>query len=175
MKNIVLIGFMGTGKSAVGRRLAARLGRQFVDTDEEIERVTGRTVAQLFAREGEVRFRSEEALVVKKVAARAGLVVATGGGAVLTPANVETLKQNGILIGLTTDPEIIFHRVRRKKDRPLLNGAGDLQTRIKEMLAARADAYGVAEFTVDTGRHGQEETVELIVKYLQERCQSSDR
>lgn len=175
MKNIVLIGFMGTGKSAIGRRLALRLGRQFVDTDEEIERVTGRTVAQLFAREGEVRFRSEEALVVNKVAARSGLVVATGGGVVLNPATVETLKQNGILIGLTADPEILFQRVRRKKDRPLLNGAGDLLARIKEMLAARAGAYGVSEVTVDTGKHGQDETVELIINYLKETGQSGGK
>jgi len=169
MKNIILIGFMGTGKSAVGRRLAARLGREFIDTDEEIQRVTGRTIVQLFAREGEVRFRSEEALVVKKLAARSGLVVATGGGAVLYPPNVEALRQNGILIGLTADPEVIYQRVRRKKDRPLLNGAGDLRKRIKELLDARADAYAVAEFTVDTGKHNQDEAVDLIVDYLKNR------
>ncbi len=169
MKNIVLIGFMGTGKSAVGRRLAARLGREFVDTDEEIERVTGKTIPQIFAREGEIRFRSEEALVVKKVAARENLVVATGGGVVLNPENVRALQQNGVLIGLVADPGVIYRRVKRKRNRPLLNGPGDILTRIKELLAARADAYAVAEFTVDTGRHTIDEAVEMIIAYLKER------
>ncbi|MBE3588665.1 MAG: shikimate kinase [Thermoanaerobacteraceae bacterium] len=169
MKNIVLIGFMGTGKSTVGRRLAARLGREFVDTDEEIERVTGKTIPQLFARDGEIRFRSEEALVVKKVAARQDLVVATGGGVVLNPENVRVLRENGVLIGLTAGPEVIYQRVKRKRNRPLLNGPGDTLDRIRELLAAREKAYAVADFTVDTGRHDLEEVVKMIVEYLKEK------
>lgn len=166
MKNIVLIGFMGTGKTAIGRRLAARLGREFVDTDKEIERVTGKTIPQLFARDGEIRFRSEEALVVKKLAARENLVVATGGGVVLNPENVRVLREKGVLIGLTANPEVIYQRVKRKRNRPLLNGTDDILGRIKELLAARAGVYGVAEFTVDTVRYSIEESVELIISYL---------
>ncbi|WP_027357230.1 shikimate kinase [Desulfofundulus thermocisternus] len=169
MKNIVLIGFMGTGKSAVGRRLAARLGREFVDTDEEIERVTGKTIAQIFARDGEIRFRSEEALVVKKIAARENLVVATGGGVVLNPENVRALQKNGVLIGLKAAPEIIYRRVKRKRNRPLLNVPGDVLERIKTLLAERAGAYAVAEFTVDTGGLTVDGVVERIVAYLEER------
>lgn len=167
-KNIVLIGFMGTGKSAIGRRLAARLNREFVDTDEEIERVTGKTIAQIFAKHGEKRFRSEEALMVKKVAARENLVIATGGGVVLNPENVRLLKENGILILLTADPEVIYRRVKRKKNRPLLEGSADLLSRIKELLAEREEAYKVAEFSVDTGKHTIEESVEQILNYLRE-------
>jgi shikimate kinase len=120
MKNIVIIGFMATGKSTVGRRLAHRLGRAFIDTDKEIEAVTGKTVAQIFARDGAVRFRSEEALLVKKLSAREDLVIATGGGIVLDPENVRLLKESGILIALSASPDVIYQRARGKKTRPLL-------------------------------------------------------
>lgn len=168
-KNIVLIGFMGTGKSAIGRRLAARLNREFVDTDEEIERITGKTISQIFAKYGERRFRSEEALMVKKVASRENLVVATGGGVVLNPENVRLLKESGILILLTADPEVIYRRVKRKRNRPLLEGSSDLLSRIKELLEERKEAYQVAEFTVDTGAHTIEESVEKILGFLREK------
>ncbi|HQE24133.1 MAG TPA: shikimate kinase, partial [Syntrophomonadaceae bacterium] len=82
-KNIILTGFMGTGKSSVGTRLAERLNREFVDMDREIERLTGMTISQLFRRYGEVRFRSEEKLMAKKLAGQSDLVIATGGGIVL--------------------------------------------------------------------------------------------
>ncbi|MDF9409479.1 shikimate kinase [Pelotomaculum isophthalicicum JI] len=168
MKNIVLIGFMGTGKSTVGRRLAQRLNRRFVDTDTEIESVTGKTVAQIFARHGMVRFRSEEALLVKKLAPQEGLVISTGGGMVLDPENVFLLKKNGVLIGLTALPEIIFNRVKKKKNRPLL-AKGDLKEQIEKLLRERQNAYDVAEYTVDTGAFPQEEVVEKIVRYLEEK------
>ena len=111
-KNIVLIGFMGTGKTAVGTRLARRLGREFVDTDNEIEQITGMTIRDIFYKEGEIRFRSEEALIVKRLAERTGLVIATGGG-VINPDNLHLLKQNGILICLEADPEDILKRSAR--------------------------------------------------------------
>ena len=104
-KNIVLIGFMGTGKTAVGRRLARRLKRKFVDTDAEIEKITGKTIAQIFARDGATRFRSEEALLVKKLAPKEGLVISTGGGLVLNPENVRLLRENGIFVALAADPD----------------------------------------------------------------------
>ena len=89
---------MGTGKTAVGRRLARRLKRKFVDTDAEIEKITGKTIAQIFARDGATRFRSEEALLVKKLAPKEGLVISTGGGLVLNPENVRLLRENGIFV-----------------------------------------------------------------------------
>lgn len=168
MKNIVLIGFMGTGKTAVGRRLAQRLGREFIDTDAEIERVTGKTVAQIFAKDGVTRFRSEEALLVKKLAGREGLVISTGGGLVLNPENVRLLKENGVLIALTAAPEVIYQRVKNKKNRPLLL-KGDLRERIDSLLKEREGAYDVAEYTVDTGILSLDEAVEGIVRFLEER------
>lgn len=168
MKNIILIGFMGTGKSTVGRRLAARLRREFVDTDREIERTAGRSIPEIFAVEGEEGFRARESRVVQEVATRENLVVATGGGVVLNPDNVRALRQNGVLIGLAAAPEVIYKRVGHKMNRPLLSGSSDLLQRIKELLAERSEAYRVAEFTVDTARHGVDETVELILTHLKQ-------
>lgn len=161
---------MGTGKSAVGRRLARRLKRKFIDTDAEIEKVTGKTVAQIFAREGVTRFRSEEALLVKKIAAREGLVIATGGGLVLNPENVRLLKENGILVALTAGREVIYNRVRRKKNRPLLFRT-NIKKRIQELLEERKGAYEIAELILDTGSCSIDGTVEKIISYLLERNQ----
>lgn len=166
MINIVLIGFMGTGKTIVGKRLAARLGWEFIDTDNEVERVTGKTIPQIFARDGEIRFRSEERLVVQKLALRQGLVIATGGGVVLDPENVANLKKNGILICLSADPKTIYYRVKGKRHRPLLDGKGDLKKRIGELLIERAPAYQMADFAVDTGRCQPDEVVDKIITYL---------
>ena len=161
---------MGTGKSAVGRRLARRLKRKFIDTDAEIEKVTGKTVAQIFAREGVTRFRSEEALLVKKIAAREGLVIATGGGLVLNPENVRLLQENGILVALTAGQEVIYNRVRRKKNRPLLFRT-NIKKRIQELLEERKGAYEIAELTLDTGSCSIDGTVEKIISHLLERNQ----
>ncbi len=166
MKNIVLIGFMGTGKTAVGRRLASRLGRKFIDTDAEIERVTGKTIPQIFAQDGELRFRSEERLVIQKLSRQEGMVIATGGGAVLNPENMADLKRNGITICLTAEPEIIYQRVRGKKHRPLLNKKGDLLGQIKELLDRRKPFYQAADYTVDTSYKTPEKVVDEIIAYL---------
>lgn len=168
MKNIVIIGFMATGKSTVGRRLAQRLKRGFIDTDKEIETLTGKTVAQIFARDGAVRFRSEENLLVKKLALKEDLVIATGGGIVLNPENIRLFKKNGILIALSASPEIIYQRVKGKKNRPLL-AKGDPREKINELLKEREGIYSAADLTVDTGNGGVEETVEQIISFLSER------
>lgn len=168
MKNIVLIGFMGTGKTTVGRRLAQRLNWAFIETDAEIEAVTGKTVSQIFARDGEIRFRSEEALLVKKLAGREGLVISTGGGTVLNPENVRLLKEKGVLIRLTASPEVIYRRVKNKRNRPLLL-KGELKQRIRELLKERDGVYDVADYTVDTGVCSVDEAVEQILLYLSER------
>ncbi|OPY57863.1 MAG: Shikimate kinase [Pelotomaculum sp. PtaU1.Bin035] len=169
MKNIVLIGFMGTGKTAIGRRLALRLNRKFIDTDLEIENITGKTVAQIFARHGMIRFRSEESLLVQKLARQEGMVISTGGGMVLNPENVRLLKENGILIGLEASPEVIFKRIRNKKSRPLLMKGGNMMEQIEGLLKERGGAYDVAEYAVDTGAFPLEESVEKIIQYLKEK------
>lgn len=167
-RNIVLIGFMATGKTATGRRLALRLGRQFIDTDAEVERITGRTIAQIFARDGAIRFRAEEALLVKKLAQSENLVISTGGGLVLNSENVCLLKEKGVLIALRADPEVIYQRVKNKKNRPLLL-RDDVRKVINGLLKEREGVYEVAEYAVDTGKHSLDEVVNMIISYLYER------
>ncbi|MDD4334629.1 MAG: shikimate kinase [Desulfotomaculaceae bacterium] len=168
MKNIVIIGFMATGKSTVGRLLAQRLKRPFIDTDKKIEAVTGKTVAQIFARDGEKRFRSEENLLVKKLVLKKGLVIATGGGMVLNPENFRLLQENGILIALTASPDVIYQRVKGKKHRPLL-AKGDLRENIRTLLQEREGIYQEADLTVDTGTCSVYGAVNQIISYLAER------
>lgn len=164
-KNIVLIGFMGTGKSTLGRQLARRIGYEFIDTDLAIEEVTGKTVEKIFRKDGPIRFRSEENLLARKLSARSGLVIATGGGMVLNQENVDLLQQNGVLIALKAEAEIILNRVRNKKRRPLLR-RGNVREKVLGLLQEREGAYDVAEFTVDTGKLSFSEALNEIHNYL---------
>ncbi|MBC7335697.1 MAG: shikimate kinase [Clostridia bacterium] len=168
-KNVILVGFMGTGKTVVGRRLAAALGRKFVDTDAEVERVTGRTIPELFARYGEGRFRTEEARVLAGLCRRGNRVIATGGGAVLDPANVERLRESGVVVWLTAPPVEIWRRVGGAGGRPLLAGAGGL-AKVEAMLAAREPHYRrAADFSVETGGRSVEAVVAAIIEELARR------
>ena len=165
-KNIVLIGFMGTGKSTVGSRIAARLKRKFVDMDKEIERVVGMTVSEIFKRYGEIRFRSEEKLIAQKLARKSDLVIATGGGVVLEQVNMDTLSWNGIIICLEAAPNEIFERVNRKKGtRPLLRKNLQVQD-IEEMLKARESLCAQAEYRVNTSGKSPEQVANEIIEIL---------
>jgi len=165
-KNIVLIGFMGTGKSTVASRLAARLNRKFVDMDREIERVVGMTVSEIFKRYGEIRFRSEEKLIAQKLARESGLVIATGGGVVLEQVNMDTLSQNGIIICMEATPNEILERVNRKKGtRPLIRKNAQLQ-HIEEMLKARETLYAQADYRVNTSGKSPEQVTNEIMGML---------
>ncbi|HHW61968.1 MAG TPA: shikimate kinase [Syntrophomonadaceae bacterium] len=165
-KNIVLIGFMGTGKSSVGSRLAQRLKREFVDMDREIERVSNMTVAEIFRKHGEVRFRSEEQLMAKKLSQRSNLVIATGGGVVLSSENVDHLKRNGILVCLDASPEDIFARVSRKKGiRPLLK-KGTTEEDIRLMLEEREPYYRCADIRVNTSEKDVDAVVNDLLQQL---------
>lgn len=167
-KNIVLIGFMGVGKSTLGRRLARRLGYKFIDTDSAIETITGKTVEQIFRTDGETRFRSEENLLVRKLAGQTGLVMATGGGMVLDPENVELFKRNGILIGLHAEPEVILQRVKNKRHRPLLH-KGNLLDNILRLTKEREGVYDIAELTLDTGRLTYDDMLREIHTFLTQK------
>jgi len=149
--NLVLTGFMGTGKTSIGKLLAEKLGRCFVDLDQKIEQDTGMTVLQIFEKYGEKYFRELEKNAVKEVAARKNLVIATGGGTVKDEENIRLLKNSGVMVCLTTEPEEIFRRTERRGERPVLD-AGDenrLNT-IKKLLAERQKFYAQADYTVDT-------------------------
>jgi shikimate kinase len=165
-KNIILTGFMGTGKSTVGTKIAERLNRRFVDMDREIEKLTGMTISELFRRYGEVRFRSEEKLMAKKIAVQDDLVVATGGGIVLDQENIELLKRNGIIVCLVADPEEIFKRVSRKKGtRPLLKKNLTVDD-IIAMLEERKPFYEQAEIIIQTNGRNIYTVVDDIIKKL---------
>lgn len=169
MKNIVLTGFMGTGKTTVGHTLAQRLGLEFVDTDVEIEKITGITVYDLFRTYGAIRFYSEEALVVKKLSARQSLVIATGGSTVLNNENVRFLRKNGVVVLITSSPEVIYNRVKSSRHRPALAWAADLRQQIKELLAEREEIYReAADFEVTSGENSREEVVGKIIYFLRE-------
>jgi shikimate kinase len=165
-KNIVLIGFMGTGKSTVGMRLAERLHLEFVDMDREIERITGMSISQLFRKHGETRFRSEEQLMAQKLGQRTNLVIATGGGVVIHPENVAALKRNGIIVGLEASPEVIMSRVSRKKsNRPLLSKHTTIED-IEKMLASREEYYARADIRVNTTGQELNKVVNEIISQV---------
>ena len=149
--NLVLTGFMGTGKTSLGKLLAEKLGRGFVDIDQKIEQDTGMTIPQIFEKYGEKYFRELEKNAVKEVAARKNLVIATGGGTVKDEENIRLLKESGVMVCLTTEPEEIFRRTERRGERPVLDaGAEDRLNTIKKLLAERQKFYAQADYTVDT-------------------------
>ncbi len=165
--SVILVGFMGTGKSTVGRLLAARLGRPFVDTDAEIARRAGMSVDEVFRRQGEAAFRRLEAEVVGEVASGSGLVVATGGGVLLRPENRRRLEESGFLVLLRATPEVLAARLEAAglAGRPLLAG-GPLPRRVAELLEERRGVYQSVDVQVDTTGRSPEEVADLVVRLL---------
>jgi shikimate kinase len=164
-RNVVLCGFMATGKTSVGTRLAYLLGYEFLDMDAIIESETGMSIPEIFSSRGEPAFRALECSVAEQVAKRSGCVVATGGGTIVNWQNLDNLKHNGIVIALTADPETIFSRTGSGEDRPML-GKGDHMQRIRSLMEQRAPAYAMADMTVDTSSHSIEEVAEIILSRL---------
>ncbi len=153
---------MGTGKSAVGRRLSASMGYDFVDTDRVIEQRKQKTIAGIFSDCGEAEFRRMESEVVRELSRQTGCVIATGGGVALNSDNLAQLRQGGILVALQARPEVILKRVgRRVGERPLLRGADPL-SRIQSLLADRAACYRDVDLTIDTSDLSTEEVVRRI-------------
>jgi len=149
--NIILVGMMGAGKTSVGKLLARRLGKAFYDCDHEIERATGVKVAVIFEIEGELGFRAREAKTLAELAHRADIVLATGGGAVLSADNRKLLAGNGVVVYLRAAPADLWGRTRHDKNRPLLQTADPL-TRLEQLYAERDPLYReVADIVVDTG------------------------
>ena len=159
--NIILTGFMGTGKTTVGRLLAARLERLFVDTDDLIVERDGRAIADIFNEDGETRFRELEAEVAGELAGRRGLVIATGGRLMLDPGNAATLGATGPVFSLSAEPATILERVAAEDGRRPLLAVDDPERRVRALLQRRAAAY--ARFrTVDTVGRSPGEVAETI-------------
>lgn len=167
--NIALIGFMGTGKTAVGKLLAEKLGREFVELDALIEQKTGKTIPQIFQQDGEIAFRELEIDVTRDVAEKKNLVIAGGGGVVLNQINIDRLRKHGLIVYLTASPEAILKRTSSDKDeRPML-AAEDKPAEVGRLLKFRQPFYErAADITVDTSELGVAGVVEQIVTRLGE-------
>ena len=164
---IVLTGFMGTGKSVVGRRLAERLGLSFLDLDDLIVENAGLSLPEIFASEGEPGFRRREREQIARVANCRNCVIATGGGALLDPENIRTLKTGAVLISLQATPEVILKRIKPESHRPLLQ-VSDRLVRIRQLLEQRASAYAQADLCVETTESSVEEVVDRIVWHVRQ-------
>ncbi len=165
MKNIVLVGFMGTGKTVVGKRVARKLKMKYVSTDDIIEAKEKRTITDIFAKDKEPYFRKVEKEAVKYASSMDNVVIAAGGGVVIDNENVENLKKNGVLICLNATPEEILERTKNYAHRPLLN-IPDPLGKIKELLQKRTPYYKRADYQVDTSGKSLDEIVSEIVSRL---------
>jgi shikimate kinase len=163
-RNLVLIGFMGTGKTSVGKALARRLGRPLVDIDAAIEQAQKRKIREIFAAEGEAHFRRLESAAIREAAARSDSVITTGGGAVLDPENFRALRANGWIVALSARPETIHARVKDSHQRPLLAGGADMLGEIRRLLEARAPLYREADYFFDTDGKNPAQMAELILE-----------
>jgi shikimate kinase len=159
--NIALVGFMGVGKSTVGQILAGMLGFEFVDTDRVIETREGRRISEIFAQEGEARFRNLETSLIREYETRQGLILSTGGGLVVRPENLASLRTHALIVCLWASPAVIYERVRYQGHRPLLQ-TPDPQARIAELLEQRKPAYQQADILVGVDFRSPQETAQYI-------------
>jgi shikimate kinase len=165
-QNIILTGFMGTGKSTIGQRLAAELRREFVDMDSLIELREGRPIHRIFAESGEAYFRQLEANLCHELAEQEGLVIATGGGALVAEANLRVMEQSGLVICLDCDPAVLWQRIGQSEDRPMLAVQDEGRfARLAALLAQRAPAYNRITHHVDVTYLSPEEAVQQICEW----------
>jgi len=168
MKNIVLTGFMGTGKTAVGRELARLLNMHLVDVDTDIEKSEKMSINEIFEQFGEPGFRELETEMIKKLSERNNIVISTGGGAVVRQENVDVLKKNGVIVCLTAKPETIVRRTGNSNDRPLLQVEDPLE-KIKELLNFRKPFYEKADIMIDTEGKTPLHIAEEIIEKVKEK------
>jgi shikimate kinase len=160
---------MGVGKSTVGRALGERLGWRYVDSDEEVELATGKTVPEIFAEQGEAAFRYQEALALSQAIALAEpVVIGVAGGAVLDPDNRKLIREAGLVVWLRADPDVLARRVGSGSGRPLLGN--DPAAALHRLYAERRPIYeGLADVTVDTDIHSPDEVAERVLGVRQSR------
>lgn len=169
MHNIYLVGFMGTGKTSVGKALAARTGMRFVDLDELIEFKEKRSIPQIFAEKGEPYFRRVEKQTLREVAREDGFVVACGGGVVMDQDNVDIMQRTGKAVCLSASPDVILQRTQGQSHRPLLN-VGNPRERIEFLLKMRAPYYARIGEAIDTSCLSVAEVVSVVIRRLQGRA-----
>ncbi|MDD5428932.1 MAG: shikimate kinase [Candidatus Omnitrophica bacterium] len=161
MKNIVLVGFMGTGKTTIATQLANKLGMRYVSTDSLIEEREKRTINEIFTKSGEDYFRDVESAVIGEISRMDGQVIDAGGGAVIREENMANFRSNGVVICLTADEQTIMERTKKYKHRPLLN-VEDPKLKIRSLLAKRAPFYAKADHFIDTGKFTARQVIEKI-------------
>ena len=163
--SVVLVGLMGAGKSAIGRRLASRLGIPFVDADEEIESAAGCSISDIFEIHGEAAFRDGERRVIARLLSRPPHVLATGGGAFMDPETRTAIRACGISVWLRADLELLVSRVSRRNNRPLLAG-GDPREILQQLMNERHPIYAEADVVVESRDGPHEQTVEAVLGAL---------
>jgi shikimate kinase len=160
--NIALIGFMGTGKTSVGRLVAEQLHFDYLDTDEMIQSATGKTIAEIFQQDGEAAFRKLEETIVEELSAKVKTVISTGGGLPANPKNLAGLKTRALVVCLWASPEKIWERVKNQTHRPLLQNSNP-QEKIRELLAAREPFYKQADVLLNTEVRSLREVAQQVV------------
>jgi shikimate kinase len=165
MKNIVLTGFMGTGKTAVGKKLSRLLNMELIDVDTEIEKSQKMTINDMFKKFGEPRFREIETEMIKKLSGKENIIISTGGGAVLKQENLDILREKGIIVCLLATPETILRRTSHNSNRPLLQ-VEDPSGKIKELLNFRKPFYEKADILIDTEAKTPIQIAEEIIEKI---------
>lgn len=174
LPNIVLIGFMGSGKSSVGRRIAALTGHRFLDTDELVMARTGKSIVQTFSDEGEAHFRDLESAELRALESARDVVLATGGGIILRPENHFALRRIGPVAWLDADPDLLFERVSRNRKRPLLHTENPRET-FDALLAGRRETYeAAADFRVDSTALSHDEAALAVLEEVERRVSGRD-
>ena len=162
---IVLVGMMGAGKTTVGRRLAARLGRHFADSDEEVEKAAAMSIEDIFATRGEAEFRAGEARVIARLLKDHDLVLGTGGGAFINADTRGLIKTGGLSVWIKADFELLFQRVQRRSNRPLLKTANPRET-LKELIDKRYPIYAEADVTITSQDVPQDQVATDVIDAL---------
>src|SRR3989338_6732095 len=155
-KNIVLVGFMGSGKTTVSKELGKMLGRDVISTDAMIEKQEKAKIAEVFLEKGEPHFRQLERDIIIKISKKTKVIIDCGGGIILNPKNIEDLKKNGVVIFLSAPAEFLYEQIKDQTNRPLLNVENPLN-RIKELLNQRMPLYKQAQYTIRSDRESIKE------------------
>jgi len=165
MRNIYLVGFMGTGKTAIGKILAKSLGKDFVEMDEVIEQKEGRPIVDIFKDPGESHFRKLEKKLLVELSQKTDLVVSCGGGLICDDQNLKILKESGTVFNLKSSPQKIYERTKKYAHRPLLN-VTDPVKQIEELLKKREPYYSQAHYTIESEEQSPQEVAQDIIKIL---------
>jgi shikimate kinase len=164
-RTVALVGLMGAGKSAIGKRLALRLGLPFVDADDEIERAAGCSISEFFERFGEVEFRAGERRVISRLLAGPPHVLSTGGGAYMDPETRALMARHAITVWLRADLEVLYDRVRKRTHRPLLR-QGDPREILERLISQRHPVYAEADLMVESTAQPAEITTDQVLEAL---------